>query len=64
MTLIAQFSIPTKEAMRLFNTMIRPIAMYNTENLVYLTEHQLGSLNENKNIEVHLKYNSRQLSNI
>ena len=29
--------------------MIRPIIMYNSENLAYLTEHQINAMNGNKN---------------
>ena len=48
-SLVAQFNIPSDKALYLFNSMIRPIAMYNSENLAQLTEHQINSVNDNKN---------------
>ena len=48
-SLVAQFNIPSDKALYLFNTMIRPIVMYNSENLSHLTEHQINTMYENKN---------------
>ena len=48
-SLVAQFNIPCDKALYLFNAMIRPIIMYNSENLAYLTEHQINAMNGNKN---------------
>ena len=44
-SLVAQFNIPCDKALYLFNAMIRPIVMYNSENLAYLTEHQINAMN-------------------
>ena len=48
-SLVAQFNIPSDKAIYLFNAMIRPIAMYNSENLTHLTNHQIIAMNDNKN---------------
>ena len=48
-SLVAQFNIPSDKALYLFNAMIRPIAMYNSENLANLTDHQINAMNDNKN---------------
>ena len=44
-SLVGQFNIPSDKALYLFNAMIRPIVMYNSENLAHLTEHQINAIN-------------------
>jgi hypothetical protein len=48
MSIISQFKLPYKKAIKLFDSFIRPIALYNSENLAHMTFHQLGDLNLNK----------------
>ena len=49
-------NIPVKTAIRLFHTYISPIALYNAEIFLQLTEKQLGSVTEetliNDNCEI------------
>ena len=47
--LVAQFNIPSDKEIFLFNAMICPIAMYNSENLAHFTEHQVNAMYKNKN---------------
>ena len=60
-SMIAQFNIPSDQALHLFNTMIRPIALYNSENLAHLTHHQISAL-ENKKSTL-LSYMSKSYPN-
>ena len=48
-SLVGQFNIPSDKALYLCNAMIRPIVMYNSENLAHLTEHQIDTINGNRN---------------
>ena len=45
---IAQFKLPCSKTIKLFESMIRPIALYNFENLAHFTQHQIESLKGNK----------------
>ena len=45
---IAQFKLPSSKTIKLFESMIRPIALYNSENLTHFTQHQIESLKGNK----------------
>ena len=47
-SMIAQFKLPCAKALRLFGSFIRPIALYNSENLAHLTHHQIDALTQNK----------------
>ena len=47
LSIIAQFQISRDNALKLFQTMIRPIALYNSENLSHLTLHQMHAVSEN-----------------
>ena len=47
-SIISQFSIPVAHSMDMFNKMIRPIVLYNAENLAHLTFHQIASLETKK----------------
>ena len=55
---IARFNIPVKTAIRLFHTYISPIALYNAENFLQLTEKQLETVTEetlmNDNCEINI----------
>ena len=42
---IAGFQLPLDLAIRLFHTLVEPIALYNVENWSILTDKQLGKLN-------------------
>ena len=48
-SIVAQFNIPSDKALYLFNSLIRPIVMYNSENLAHFTEHQINAMFQNKN---------------
>ena len=48
LSIISQFQVPCKKSLKLFHSMIRPIALYNSENLANLTHHQIQSMVENK----------------
>ena len=48
LSIIRQFKIPIRKALKLFHSMIRPIALYNSENLANLTHHQIQAMTENK----------------
>ena len=45
---IAQFNIPCEESIKLFHSVIRPIALYSSEILSSLTHHQLQAMSESK----------------
>ena len=45
---IAQFKLPCSKIIKLFEYMIRPIALYNSKNLAHFTQHQIESLKGNK----------------
>ena len=45
---ISQFNIPCSKAIKLFQSYIKPIALYNSENLAQLTTHQIKSIEDNK----------------
>ena len=47
-SVIADFYLPCKKAMQLFNSFIKPIALYNSENWATLTHHQIESLQQKK----------------
>ena len=47
-SVITQFHIPCKNAIKLFKSYIKPIALYNSEILAHLTTHQIKSIEENK----------------
>ena len=44
---ITRFNIPVKTCIRLFNTFISPIVLYNTENWTILSDKQLQNFNNN-----------------
>ena len=46
--LINQFQLPIKNSLRLFHSLIKPIALYNSENLVHLSHRQISDLEENR----------------
>ena len=46
--LIKQFQLPCEKSLKLFHSLIRPIALYNSENLAHLTHRQIKSIEENK----------------
>ena len=46
--MIKQFQMPCDKSLELFHSLIRPIALYNSENLAHLTHHQIKSIEENK----------------
>ena len=46
--MIKQFQLPCGKSLELFHSLIRPIALYNSENLAHLTHHQIKSIVENK----------------
>ena len=60
-SLIAQFKLPCSQAIKLFHSMIKPIALYNAENLAHLTYREIEAINENK-ISL-LEYMSNSYSN-
>ena len=43
---IAQFQLPCSNGINLFNSLIKPICLYNAENLAHLSRHQIESLQE------------------
>ena len=45
---IKQFQLSCNKSLELFHSLIRPIALYNSENLAHLTHRQIKSLEENK----------------
>ena len=45
---ISQFQIPCIKAIKLFKSMIQPIALYNSENLCHFNHHQIKALDDNK----------------
>ena len=45
---VAQFQLPCSNGINLFNSLIKPICLYNAENLVYLSRHQIESLKEKR----------------
>ena len=48
LSLLAQFKLPCAQAIKLFESMIKPIALYNVENLAHLTHREIESLKQNK----------------
>ena len=48
LSLIADFKIPCKKSLKLFHSFIKPIALYNSENMSHLTLHQIRAIEENK----------------
>ena len=42
------FKLPCVKAIKLFGYFNRPIALYNSENLAYLTHHHIDALTQNK----------------
>ena len=47
-TAIAEFKIPPRKAIKLFQAYIKPIALYNTEILAQFTHHQIKSIETGK----------------
>ena len=47
-SVITEFHLSCSKAMQLFNSLIKPIALYNSENWATLTHHQIMSLQQNK----------------
>ena len=47
-SLLIQFKLPCLEAIKLFESLIRPIALYNAENLAHLTFREIESLRQKK----------------
>ena len=43
-SMIKQFQLPCGKSIELFHTLIKPIALYNSENLAHLTHHQINSI--------------------
>ena len=48
LSIICQFRIPCKKSLKLFHSTIRPIALYNSENLAHFTHHQIQAMVGNK----------------
>ena len=48
MSTVAQFHLPCSNAINLFNSLIKPIALYNSENWATLTFHQIAALKQQK----------------
>ena len=48
MSVVSQFNLPYQKAIKLFDTLVRPIALYNSENLTQMTFHQIQSLHLKK----------------
>ena len=47
-TAVAEFKIPPRKAIKLFQSYIKPIALYNTEILAQFTHHQIRSIESGK----------------
>ena len=47
-SIITQFKLPCLQAIRLFESLIKPIALYNAENLAVLTHSEIDSIMHNK----------------
>ena len=47
-TLIKQFQLPVKKSLRLFHSLIRPIILYNSENLCHLSHRQVNDIHEDR----------------
>ena len=48
LSIIPDFKISCKKSLKLFHSFIRPIALYNSENLAHFTHHQIQAIEENK----------------
>ena len=48
LSVISDFKMSCKNSLKLFHSFIRPIALYNSENLAHLTHHQIRANEENK----------------
>ena len=48
LSIIPDFQISCGKSLDLFHSFIRPIALYNSENMTYLTLHQIQAIEENK----------------
>ena len=48
LSIIPELKIKYKKSLNLFHSFIRPIALYNSENLAHLTHHQIQALEGNK----------------
>ena len=48
LSIIPDFQVSCKKSLDLFHSFIRPIALYNSENMVHLTHHQIRAIEENK----------------
>ena len=47
-SLLTQFKLPCSQAIKLFESLIRPIALYNAENLAHLSFREIESIRQNK----------------
>ena len=47
-SVISQFNISISHSLNLFQTFIKPIALYNSENWTTLSEHKIESINNKK----------------
>jgi len=47
-SVISQFNISTANSLKLFQSMIKPITLYNSENLSVFTHHQINAMKEKK----------------
>ena len=48
LSIISDFKMSCKNSLKLFHSFIRPIALYNSENLAHLTHHQIRANEERK----------------
>ena len=48
LSIIPNFKISCKDSLNLFHSFIRPIVLYNSENLAQFTHHQIRAIEENK----------------
>ena len=48
LSIIPDFQISCGKSPDLFHSFMRPIALYNSENMTYLTLHQIRAIEENK----------------
>ena len=47
-SIISQFQLSCRKSLKLFHSMIKPIALYNSKNLIPFTHHQIQAMVENK----------------
>ena len=48
LSIIPDFQVSCKKSLDLFHSFIRPIALYNSENMIHLTHRQIKAIEENK----------------